>query len=252
MSEKKVEDPHSKSSDRKGLAWLLETFLRRFRNLAFFVLLAPIGVAYIVALSLSTAPAFYFMRWAYQNSYQMAFWKQALYLSTAFATGVLAFWLMMIVVVPILNMPLRPFLKPSKGTWYSINVIPWYYHNALTQLVRYTVLDFLNPTPLNLFFYRLMGMKIGKGTVINTSNISDPAYITLDDYVTIGGSATLFAHYGMKGYLIVGRTHIKKNTTIGLKASVMGDVVIGEGVMVSPHTVILPKSRIEDHAKVGP
>jgi serine acetyltransferase len=250
-SEKKIEDPHRKSSDRKGVGGLLETFLRRFRNLAFFFLVAPIGVAYIISLSLSAAPGFYFLQWAYQQSNQLAIWQQSLYLSTAFASGILVFWLVMILVVPILNFPLLPFLKPSKSTWYSIQVIPWYYHNALTQLVRFTVLDFLNPTPLNLLFFRLMGMKIGKGTVINTSNISDPAYITLDDHVTIGGSATLFAHYGMKGYLIVSNVHIKKDTTIGLKASVMGDVIIGEGVMVSPHAVILPKSRIEDHAKIG-
>ena len=35
-----------------------------------------------------------------------------------------------------------------------------------------------------------------------------------------------------------------RGTTIGLKASIMGDVIIGEGMMIPPHTAILPKSRI--------
>lgn len=248
---KVYDDPNRTSSDRRGAGGILERFLRTFRNLAFFMLISPIAVAYIVAISASVMPGIYFLQNAFILSQGEALWWQCLMLSVAFSLGVISFWLVMILIVPIINFPLLPFVKPVKATWYSIDVIPWYYHNALTQLVRYTVLDFLNPTPLNLLFFRLMGMKIGKGSVINTSNISDPCLITIDDYVTIGGSATLFAHYGMKGYLIVANVHIKKNTTIGLKASVMGDVVIGEGVMVAPHAVILPKSRIEDNAKVS-
>lgn len=249
MADKKIEDPQRTSSDRKGVGGILETFLRSFRNLAFFVLIAPIAVAYIVALTLAMAPGIYLLRLSYETHLQSTLLMQSLWLAAAAAVGVLLFWFVMIFVVPILNAPLLPFVRPIKSTWYSLQVIPWYYHNALTQLARYTVLDFLNPTPLNLLFFRMMGMKIGKGVVINTSNISDPCLITLDDYVTIGGSVTMFAHYGMKGYLIVDRVHIKKNTTIGLKASVMGDVVIGEGVMVAPHTVVLPKTRIADNAK---
>lgn len=31
----------------------------------------------------------------------------------------------------------------------------------------------------------------------------------------------------------------------------MGDVIIGENVMITPHTVIMPKSRIADGKMVG-
>lgn len=89
-------------------------------------------------------------------------------------------------------------------------------------------------------------MKIGKGVVINSANISDPCLITLEDHVTIGGSATIFAHYGMHGFLILSPTKIKKGATIGLKASIMGDVIVGENQTVAPHEVLLPKTRIED------
>jgi hypothetical protein len=251
MSDKR-EDPHRKTSDRKGVGGLLETFLRSFRNLAFFFLITPIAIAYILSLGISMTPGIFLVKWAFELSADYSFLQQSFIIGLAAASGILLFWISMILVVPIFNFPIVFFVKPQKGTWYSLNVIPWYYHNALTQLVRYTVLDFLNPTPLNLLFFRLMGMKIGKGSVINTSNISDPCLITLEDHVTIGGSATIFAHYGMKGYLIISEVHIKRNTTVGLKASVMGDVVIGEGVMITPHTVIMPKSRVADHTTVTP
>lgn len=249
--DKHKEDPLSTKSDKKGLLGFVEGFLRSFRNLAFILMLAPMGVLYVLCLGLSITPGVIIFNYLINYSIGFPLYLQCLTLGMAVAMGIVSFWITMLIVIPVINFPFLFMVKPQKGTWYSLNVIPWYYHNALTQLARYTVLDFVTPTPLNLLFYKMMGMKIGKGVVINTSSISDPCLIQLDDYVTIGGSATIFAHYGMKGYLIVDRVHIKKGTTIGLKASVMGDVIIGENVMVTPHTVIMPKSRIEDGAMVG-
>jgi acetyltransferase-like isoleucine patch superfamily enzyme len=139
-------------------------------------------------------------------------------------------------------MPFR--VKPFRGPYYSLTSVPWYIHNAYTYVVRYTFLEFVTPTPLNVLFYKMMGMKIGKGVHINTTNISDPALIELEDKVTIGGSATIIAHYASQGYLIVERVRIGKGTTIGIKATIMGDVEIGEGAIIAPHEVVYPKSRI--------
>jgi carbonic anhydrase/acetyltransferase-like protein (isoleucine patch superfamily) len=92
----------------------------------------------------------------------------------------------------------------------------------------------------------MMGMKVGKGTMINTTNISDPCLIEIGDYVTVGGSATLVAHYGMKGFLVVDKLIIKDKATIGLRANLFGDVVIGKGATVKPNEVVYPKTRIPD------
>ncbi len=139
-------------------------------------------------------------------------------------------------------MPFR--LKPFRGSYYSLTSVPWYFHNAFTYIVRYTFLEFITPTPLNLLFYRLMGMKIGRGAHINTTNISDPCLIEIEDKVTIGGSVHIIAHYASHGYLIVEPVKIRKGATVGLKATIMGDVEIGEGATIAPHEVVLPKSRI--------
>ena len=91
-----------------------------------------------------------------------------------------------------------------------------------------------------------MGMKIGKGVIINTTNISDPCLIEIEDYVTIGGSVHMLAHYGQKGYLILAPVKIGRGANIGLKASIMGDVEIGAEATVKPHSVVLPKTRIAE------
>lgn len=165
-------------------------------------------------------------------------------LGLSVAAGFLLYGLTLIFFVPLVNKLLPLKVKPHRATWYSLSVVPWYYHNALTYLVRYTFLEFITPTPLNILFYKMMGMKVGKGTIINTTNISDPCLIEIGDYVTIGGSATLVAHYGMKGFLIIDRLVIEDKATIGLRASVFGDVVIGKGAMVKAHDVVMPKTRI--------
>ena len=248
--QKKKVDVLSTTSGLPGLAGHFETFLRRFRNLSFSLCLSPIIVLGGLCIGVSLVPGIYLYRFV--DSWTQT-WPQFLHivaLGCGLAFAFLAYGLTIIFVVPLVNF-LMPFkVKPWRGSWFSIQTIPWYIHNALTYIVRYTFLDFITPTPLNVLFYRLMGMKIGKGVIINTSNISDPCLITLGDYVTIGGSANLFAHYGQKGYLIISSVHIKKGATIGLKASVMGDVVIGENASVKAHSVVMPKSRIEDNETV--
>jgi acetyltransferase-like isoleucine patch superfamily enzyme len=125
----------------------------------------------------------------------------------------------------------------------------WYFYNALLYIPRYTFLPFITPTPLLNFFYQMMGMKIGKNTIINTFNISDACMITLGDRVVIGGSATIFAHYGQKGYLVIAPVVIEDEVNIGLKASIMGDDHIGKGAFISAHSVVYPKSRIAPQEK---
>lgn len=239
-------DIHSETSDRAGLEGLVETFIRRFRNLTFGLFLILLFMVIVTAFGLSMAPGIFLFQKVWHWSVALDWPFRSIVLGVTMATSYFIYGFTLIFVVPAFNFILPLRLKPWRGTWYSLEVLPWFLHNTLTYLVRYTFLDFITPTPLNILFFRMMGMKIGKGVMINTTYISDPCLITIDDYVTVGGSATLFAHYGQKGLLVIRPVHIKKGATIGLKASIMGDVVVGEGAMVPPHTCLLPKTRFED------
>lgn len=242
-------DVHSTESSRKGLAGFLESRFRRFKSVGFMLLLAPIALCYIVCMGISLAPGY----WLFQNVQEWTTTSAPLIKTLAsgmsLAAGFFLYGLTLIFVVPLVNKLLPLKVKPLRASWFSLSVIPWYYHNALTYLVRYTFLEFITPTPLNLLFFRMMGMKIGKGSMINSTNISDPCLIEIGDFVTIGGSATLISHYGMKGMLIIDKLIIEDNVTVGLRACVFGDVVIGKGATVKPNEVILPKSRIPAFVK---
>lgn len=236
------EDIHSTKSKRTGFAGLLETFVRNFKTLGFILVLIPAFIALIIPMGLALTPSLALFQTVLQATESISLLARSLALGTALATGYFLYGLCLIFIVPLLNLPLIPFVRRQRSTWYSLSVIPWYYHNGLTYLVRYTFLEFITPSPLNILFYKMMGMKIGKGTMINTTNISDPCLIELGNFVTIGGSATLMAHYGMKGFLIVDKLVIEDFATIGLKASLFGNVVVKKGAIVAPHEVVLPKT----------
>jgi len=232
------------TSERTGIGGLFETGLRRFRTASYMIALIPLYVVGILGMGISATPAVYFFNFITDLAEPLPELLYYLILSSTLVTCYFIYGFFLIFVMPILNF-LMPFrLKPFRGMYYSLTSVPWYFHNAFTYIVRYTFLEFITPTPLNMMFYRMMGMKIGKGAHINTTNISDPCLIEIEDKVTIGGSVHIIAHYAAKGYLIVEPVKIRKGATIGLKATIMGDVEIGEGAVIAPHEVILPKSRI--------
>lgn len=248
MGEPKLsrEDVLTTSSQQTGVKGYVETFLRRFRTPAFAIFLSPLLVLCCFCLGAAAAPGLYIFDFIRE---QTAGWPPVLHYGATgfgFALGFFIYGLSLIFIVPAVNFILPLRVKPFRGPWYSLAAVPWYYHNALTYMVRYTFLEFVTPTPLNILFYRMMGMKIGKGVVINSTNISDPSLITLGDYVTVGGSATIFGHYGQKGYLIIAPVEIGAGTNIGLKASIMGGVTVGKNVTIKPHSALLPKTVVPD------
>ena len=248
MSEEKI-DVNSTKSNLSGFAGIAERFLRRFRSLTFMILLVPIALLYVVAMGVSLTPGVVIYKSIHEATQHSHFIIHSLATGLSLAAGFFSYGLTLIFVVPLINKLLPLKVKAHRASWFSVSVIPWYYHNALTYLVRYTFLEFITPTPLNKLFFQMMGMKVGKGSMINTTNISDPCLIQIGDYCTIGGSATLIAHYGMKGMLIIDKLIIEDNVTIGLKASVFGDVVVGKGATVKPNEVLLPKTRVPEYKK---
>lgn len=242
-------DVNSTTSARSGFSGLLEKFLRTFRTAGFLAMMAPIAGFYVFCMGVALSPGvmlFNFVSEATKNSHPLI---HGVSLGMSLAAGFLLYGFTLILIVPLVNKLLPLKVKPLRASWFSLSVIPWYYHNALTYLVRYTFLEFITPTPLNKLYFQMMGMKIGKGSMINTTNISDPCLIEIGDYVTIGGSATLIAHYGQKGMLVIDKLIIHDHATIGLRACLFGDVIVGRGAMVKANEVLLPKTRIPDYEK---
>ncbi|MGZ3788829.1 MAG: acyltransferase [Bacteriovorax sp.] len=245
------DDINARGSSKTGFSAALENVFRKFQTIGFLLCLIPILLVCVFCLAVALTPGLMLLQTVSPHIADYSLLLKSFCYGFVIATGFLGFIITLIFIVPVMNFPVIPFVKPYRGAWFSIESIPWYYHNALTYLVRYTILDLITPSPLNVLFFKMMGMKIGKGVLINTSNISDPCLIVLEDYVTIGGSVFMMAHYGMKGFLIIDKLHIKKGAMIGLAAKLLGGVTIGEKAVVGPNVAVLPKTIIKPGEKYG-
>ncbi|MCE9641894.1 MAG: hypothetical protein K8S22_17380, partial [Betaproteobacteria bacterium] len=155
-----------------------------------------------------------------------------------------AYGLSLLLIAPALNFLLGGRLKPYRGSAISLTALRWYVHCTMTLVVRYSFLEFVTPSPFALLYYRLMGMKIGRNVTINSTAIADPSLIELADGATIGGSASVLAHYAQGGYLVVAPVKIGAGATIGLRAVIMGGVEVGAKAKVLASSFVLPNTKI--------
>ena len=232
------------SSDRGGFAGLVESILRKFKNFVHLILIVPLSASIVVMLGLAAAPGIATYRFIMSYAAGSSFWLECFFMGASAAMAFFIFGISLLFTAPLLNLCFGGKLKPWRGPYYSLEAIRWYLHNAVLYVVRYSFLEFVTPTPLSILFYKMMGMKVGKGSAINTTWISDPSLIEIGKKVTIGGSASLLGHYGQGGYLVLPPVKIGDGATIGLKATLMGGVTIGENSKILPHSIVLPKTQV--------
>jgi acetyltransferase-like isoleucine patch superfamily enzyme len=236
----------SEKSDLKGAAGILEGLLRKFRNGMHMVIITPLYMLCCLLVGMALFPGILLVQEVNRIAADWSLVPKTFAFAVALPAAYFIYGFSLLLIVPAFNFIGRFNLKAWRGPYYSIGAISWYIHNANLYLLRFTFLEFITPTPFANFFYQLMGMKIGRGTVINTTYISDPSLISMGEKVTIGGSVTIVGHYGQGGYLILAPVEIGDKATIGLKASIMGGAKIGKDAKVLPHSVVMPKTIIPD------
>lgn len=222
----------------------LDRLLRRFARAAYALAVLLMYTLASTALGFALAPALWI--WS-----QLQAWSRPLagpmpWLVSGFGLALcfFIFGLALLVVVPIYNWLLPTRVRPFKGGYYTLHALPWFLHNGLFYLVRFTFLPFVTLTPFGVWFLKAMGMKVGRHAFINTEYISDPQLISLGDDAALGGSVRIFAHYGGGGNLVIAPVTVGHRATLGLACCVMGDVVIGDDATILPESVVLPGSRV--------
>ena len=221
----------------------LDRFIRRCGPLAHVLALLAMYALAALLYGLALAPALWLVAEVAHGGARLGVWRWPL-LGCALGAGFFLAGFALMALVAAANRLLPTRVRTFHGAYFTIAAVPWFLHNGLFYLVRYTFLPFVTLTPFGRAFLRAMGMRIGRRAFINTEFISDPCLIELGDVVVIGGSVHLFAHYGGGGHLSIVPVRIGHRATIGQKATVMGDVQIGDDAVVLPHSVLLPGSRV--------
>jgi len=222
---------------------LLDRVIRRFGNASHVAATIVLYTIAACALGLALVPSILLIQRAVPLLSGAGWWRLPAFGVVAGA-AIFLWGFSLLVVVPVFNLVLPTRIHPFRGGYFTIAALPWYLHNGLFYLVRFTFLPFVTLTPAGVLFLRAMGMRMGRRPRITTENLSDVSLITLGDDVTIGGSAQIFCHYGGAGNLVLAPVVIGTGATIGEKATVMGDVQVGEGATILAHSVLLPGTRV--------
>jgi hypothetical protein len=229
----------------------VDRFIRRFSSLSYALAVIAVYVIAATAVGLALVPSFLLVSRAGPQLWSWESWFRWPALGLLGGSALFLSGFMLLVVVPILNFVLPTRLRPFSGGYFALAAVPWYLHNALFYLVRFSFLPFVTMTPIGILFLRAMGMRLGRRVRISSENFSDPSMITLGDDVVIGGSATLFCHYGGAGRLVIAPIVVGDRATIGEKATIMGDVIVGEGATVLAHSVLFPGTRVGARERWG-
>jgi acetyltransferase-like isoleucine patch superfamily enzyme len=222
----------------------VDAFIRRFGALAHLLLTLLVYVIIACAIGLALAPALLLLAAWLPWSLTWYGWERWPVAGFGFGLAFLIAGFSLLLVVPLFNWLLPTRVRPYHGAYYSVAAVPWVLHNALFYLARYTFLPYVTLTPFGPWFLSAMGMRLGQRVFINTEFISDPRLISIGDDAVVGGSVHLFAHWGGGGHLSIEPTVIEARATIGQKATIMGDVRVGIGATVLPHSVLLPGTRV--------
>jgi len=238
-------------SDNPPPTGAVDRFVRRFNRVSYALAVFAIYVIAAAALGLALVPSLWIVGrvgpalWRWRS---LARWP----LLGLVGGGAMFLWgFALLVVVPVFNFVLPTRLRGFNGGYFTAAAVPWYLHNGLFYLVRLTFLPFVTLTPFGIWFLRAMGMRMGRRPRITTEFLTDVSMITLGDDVSIGGSVQIFCHYGGAGRLVIAPVVIGSRATIGEKATVMGDVEVGEGATVLAHSVLLPGTRVGPRERWG-
>ena len=126
---------------------------------------------------------------------------------------------------------------------YKPGVYPYNYNNKMAYkwivvCTLYTpmrkLLEIFPIGASKYLYYRMLGMKIGKGTLVG-GTIMDPCLTEIGDNCTIGLYAVIYGHIN----------------DYGKKTILMDKIIIGNNVVIGAGAFIMPGVYIEDDVKIA-
>jgi non-ribosomal peptide synthetase-like protein len=153
----------------------------------------------------------------------------------------LASFLMVVALKWILTGRYRPRVAPmwTPFVWISEAVT-----NLYESLAVPNFLDILRGTPMLPWALRLLGVRIGKGVFLNTTDLTE------FDCVRIGDEAELNAWSGPQTHLFedrvmkIGTVEIGARVTVGPRSTILYDTHIGDDVQLGPLTLVAKGERL--------
>ena len=209
---------------------------------ALILLLTPI-IAYIIGFIPIIFSLFYIIRFLDFTNY--------LHLIVLTAILVIEFFFFIIFETFIPGLFIRIFRIRVKEGVYEVSIKDWNFFKYSLNFVLYRpslkLISILPLLPLRVRFLKLVGLKMGKSSVIAGSElIHDPYMLEIGEQTLIGGWSQITGHVG-EDKLYVTKVKIGDNCLIGGKSFIFPGVTIEDNVTVALNSVVLK----DQHLKKG-
>jgi len=137
---------------------------------------------------------------------------------------------------------IKIFVFKEKNKNASLAMSHWV--NIVASTFRYLLflfVRFFGFPPVNVWIYRMCGVKIGKNTMIGIDVIFDhfhPGLISIGDDCTIGWGTKILSHEGYLRHFRLGRVAIGNNVLIGSFSMIRSGVTIGDDAIIAMGSLV--------------
>jgi non-ribosomal peptide synthetase-like protein len=139
----------------------------------------------------------------------------------------------------------KPVMKPMWSWWAMRTEACAVLYGGL---VGKASLEYMRGTPFLPWALKLFGTKVGKGVLMDWTDVTEFDCITLGDYCVINAHSCPQTHLYEDRVMKVGRIEIGRGATIGSGCTILYDTKIGEFARIEPLTLVMKGEHIPPHS----
>jgi non-ribosomal peptide synthetase-like protein len=140
----------------------------------------------------------------------------------------------------------RPTTRPMWSWWALLNVrVDVLYSGVAAKML----LDQLRGTPMLPWMLRLFGTKIGKGTFMDTTDLTEFDCVEIGNFASLNAGSAPQTHLYEDRVMKVGRISIGDGAALGSGTTVLYDSTVGDFARLSPLTVVMKGESIPAHSE---
>ncbi len=150
-------------------------------------------------------------------------------------------YLLVLVLKWLLLRRYRPHAAPmwSLYVWLSEAVTNIYESMAVSNFLNY-----LRGTVFLPFLMRLLGVRIGRGVYLDTTDMTEFDCVQIGDYAELNGLSGPQTHLFEDRVMKIGRVRIGAGVNLRARSTVLYDSEVGRGAMIGPLTTVMKGERI--------
>jgi non-ribosomal peptide synthetase-like protein len=138
----------------------------------------------------------------------------------------------------------RPVMKPMWSWWAMRTEACAVLYGGL---VGKASLEYMRGTPFLPWALKLFGTKVGKGVLMDWTDVTEFDCITLGDFCVINAHSCPQTHLYEDRVMKVGRIEIGRGATIGSGCTILYDTRIGDFARIEPLTLVMKGEQIPAH-----